>query len=81
MSDQKKEPLIGVVDAGTRTVKFCVFRSLHTKEVAEHAVDIEPHVPQEGWMEEDPMEILQAVKVCIDSVSKSVSKFCKFCVI
>lgn len=71
----QKEPLIGVIDAGTRTVKFCVFRSLHTKEVAEHAVDIAAQIPQEGWMEEDPMEILGAVKECINKVSKTLGKY------
>lgn len=68
-----KEALIGVIDAGTRTVKFCVFRSQHTKEIAEHAVDITPHTPQEGWFEEDPLEILEAVQQCIRSVLGSIS--------
>lgn len=68
----KKEPLIGVVDAGTRTVKFCVFRSQHTKELAEYAVDIKPQTPQEGWFEEDPLEIWDAVRKCIKTVLGSV---------
>lgn len=69
-----KEPLIGVIDAGTRTVKFCVFRSQHTQEIAEYAVDIAPHTPQEGWFEEDPLEILVAVEECIKNVLSSVGK-------
>lgn len=67
-----KEPLIGVIDAGTRTVKFCVFRSQHTKEIAEYAVDITPHTPKEGWFEEDPLEILAAVRNCMKNVLGSV---------
>lgn len=70
-----EEPLIGVIDAGTRTVKFCVFRSQHTKELAEYAVDIAPHTPQEGWFEEDPIEILEAVRKCIKNVLNSISMF------
>lgn len=72
--ESTKEQLIGVIDAGTRTVKFCVFRSQHTKEIAEYAVDITPHTPQEGWFEEDPLEILQAVQKCIKNVLSSISK-------
>lgn len=72
--ESTKEPLIGVIDAGTRTVKFCVFRSQHTKEVAEHAVDITPHTPQEGWFEEDPLEILAAVQKCVKNVLSTVGK-------
>ncbi|KAG5867638.1 hypothetical protein JTB14_037295 [Gonioctena quinquepunctata] len=62
------EPLIGVIDAGTRTVKFCVFRSEHTKEIAEDTVDITTYTPQEGWSEQDPKEILSAVKKCMENV-------------
>lgn len=69
-----KQPLIGVIDAGTRTVKFCVFYSMHTKEVAEHAVDITPITPDEGWFEEDPIEILDAVRTCITKVTSNISK-------
>lgn len=68
-------PLIGVIDAGTRTVKFCVFPSPHTKELAEYAIDIESHTPQEGWFELDPLEILEAVKKCISKVVKTVGKY------
>ncbi|KAJ8936130.1 hypothetical protein NQ318_022212 [Aromia moschata] len=61
-------PLIGVIDAGTRTVKFCVFPSQHTKELAEHTVDITTYTPKEGWSEQDPKEILNAVKSCMQQV-------------
>ncbi|XP_017785874.1 PREDICTED: glycerol kinase-like isoform X2 [Nicrophorus vespilloides] len=73
MSEGKgdSEPLIGVIDAGTRTIKFCVFRAKHTKELAEHAVDINPIVPEEGWHEQDPKEILDAINTCIQNVTKS----------
>ncbi|XP_018579603.1 glycerol kinase [Anoplophora glabripennis] len=65
-------PLIGVIDAGTRTVKFCVFRSQHTKEIIEHTIDITTYTPKEGWSEQDPKEILSAVRTCMENVVKNL---------
>ncbi|KAL3272652.1 hypothetical protein HHI36_014117 [Cryptolaemus montrouzieri] len=66
MSEKKR--LIGAISAGTTTVKFCVFRSQETKVIAEHEVKISSHCPQEGWIEQDPLEIINAVKTCIQKV-------------
>lgn len=63
-----QERLIGVIDAGTRSVQFCVFRSTHPKEIVKHSVDIITSVPQEGWSEQNPKEILEAVKTCMENV-------------
>lgn len=68
MDLRREESLIGVIDAGTRTIKFCVFRSEHTKEIAEHTINIATHTPEEGWSEQDPKEILNAVKTCMKNV-------------
>lgn len=65
MPEAENEKLIGVIDAGTRTVKFCIFKSQHNKELLEHAVDIVTYNPEEGWHEQEPMEILNAVYTCI----------------
>lgn len=68
MGSRGEEQLIGVIDAGTRTVKFCVFRSGHTGEIAEHTKNIETLIPQEGWSEQEPNQILSAVKTCMQNV-------------
>ncbi|XP_050312358.1 glycerol kinase [Anthonomus grandis grandis] len=65
---QQQRPLVGVIDASTRTVKFGVFVSQHIKELAEHAIDLEPITPKEGWSEQDPLKILEAVKICMEKV-------------
>lgn len=38
---------------------------LHRKVVASHQIEIKQKYPQEGWVEQDPKEILQAVIECI----------------
>ncbi|KAK6623234.1 hypothetical protein RUM43_009086 [Polyplax serrata] len=65
---------IGVIDAGTRTVKFIVFDVTNREEVFSHHLDVHLRTPQEGWVEQDPQEILGAIKQCIGHVLKTINK-------
>lgn len=78
MGSMSEERLIGVIDAGTRTIKFCVFRSEHIKELAEHTIRIATNTPEEGWSEQNPKEILNAVKTCMEKVVEELGPQGKF---
>jgi len=45
---------------------------LHRKVVALHQIEIKQKYPQEGWVEQDPKEILQAVIACIEETVKKM---------
>lgn len=73
--DNEATSLVAAIDAGTRTVKFCVFQTGHSTELVGHAVDVAQLTPQEGWLEVDPREILEAIVTCVTVVSEEIQKF------
>jgi len=48
---------------------------LHRKVVALHQIEIKQKYPQEGWVEQDPKEILQAVIACIEETVKKTVRW------
>lgn len=59
-------PLVGAVDQGTSSTRFLIFSSLNAELVTYHQTELQQKCPNEGWVEEDPMEILESVKICIE---------------
>lgn len=61
-------PLIGAIDEGTSSTRFIVFSSQTARVVASHQIALKNQYPKEGWVEQDPKEILAAV---IESIEKT----------
>uniref|UniRef100_UPI00398E33D9 glycerol kinase isoform X2 n=1 Tax=Pristiophorus japonicus TaxID=55135 RepID=UPI00398E33D9 len=59
-------PLVGAIDQGTSSSRFLIFNPKTAKVVAQHQVEIQQKLPKEGWVEEDPKEILYSVFECIE---------------
>ncbi|CAG2055494.1 unnamed protein product [Timema podura] len=58
-------PLVGAIDEGTSSTRFLVFSARTSEVIASHQMEISKMYPQEGWVEQDPIVILDAVKECI----------------
>lgn len=65
-------PLIGAVDQGTSSTRFLIFASRTGELVTYHHVDIKHIYPQEGWVEEDPKEILESVYTCMSKAVENL---------
>lgn len=64
-------PLIGSIDEGTSSARFVLFKAETAEIVCYHQKELSQTTPREGWVEQDPMEILQVVEECIE---KTVEK-------
>lgn len=67
-------PLIGSIDEGTSSARFMLFRANTTEVVASHQESLSSIFPQEGWVEQDPMEILRVVEKCIQCTVEKLEK-------
>ncbi|XP_057321465.1 glycerol kinase [Microplitis mediator] len=73
MPDTKKGPCyIGSIDEGTSSARFLVFDVTKRKVITSHQIEIKQKYPQEGWVEQDPKEILSAVLNCISKVVENL---------
>ncbi|KDR15118.1 glycerol kinase isoform X2 [Zootermopsis nevadensis] len=73
-SSNRKEPLIGAIIEGTEEARFVVYKAEDTREIVSCSVQITQICPQEGWLEHDPVEILQAVRECVTCGVENLEK-------
>ncbi|XP_050489183.1 glycerol kinase-like isoform X1 [Bombus huntii] len=65
-SSSRYGPLVGAIDEGTSSARFLVFAADTAEVLTYHQVSISQSCPKEGWVEQDPIEILQAVRECLN---------------
>ncbi|PVD27564.1 hypothetical protein C0Q70_12726 [Pomacea canaliculata] len=66
--------LVGAVDQGTSSSRFLIFNSRTAELVTYHQTEIRHFYPREGWVEVDPLEILESVNTCINSAIKNLAE-------
>ncbi|XP_028935455.1 glycerol kinase isoform X6 [Ornithorhynchus anatinus] len=65
-------PLVGAVDQGTSSTRFLVFNAKTAELLSHHQVELKQEFPKEGWVEQDPKEILQSVYECIEKTCEKL---------
>lgn len=66
--------LVAAIDEGTSSARVLLFKAETAEVVCSHQRELSQKFPQEGWVEQDPMEILNVVQECIKgSVEKLIS--------
>ncbi|XP_076854548.1 glycerol kinase-like isoform X1 [Brachyhypopomus gauderio] len=68
------DPLVGAIDQGTSSTRFLVFNARTAELVGQHQVEITQSFPKEGWVEEDPKEILQSVYDCMEKTCEKLTQ-------
>ncbi|KAK6915086.1 Carbohydrate kinase, FGGY, C-terminal [Dillenia turbinata] len=59
-----EEAFIGSIDQGTTSTRFIIY-DRNSRAIGSHQVEFTQFCPEAGWVEHDPMEILESVRVCI----------------
>uniref|UniRef100_A0A8C4EHI8 glycerol kinase n=1 Tax=Dicentrarchus labrax TaxID=13489 RepID=A0A8C4EHI8_DICLA len=67
-------PLVAAIDQGTSSTRFLVFNSKTAELLSHHQVEIKQSFPKEGWVEEDPKEILQSVYECMERTCEKLTQ-------
>lgn len=69
--------LIGVIDAGTNSIRFVIFKTSNfaqeQKELCSHEIEIKQISLRDGWLEHNPVEIINAIRECANVVIHSLS--------
>ncbi|XP_013394557.1 glycerol kinase isoform X1 [Lingula anatina] len=72
MSAQDIGDLIGAIDQGTSSSRFFIFDAKTAELLTYHQVEIKQLLPKEGWVEEDPKEILSSVLECMEKAVENL---------
>lgn len=65
---------MAAIDEGTSSARVLLFKAETAEVVCSYQKELSQKYPQEGWVEQDPMEILSVVQECIrGSVEKLIS--------
>ncbi|XP_063809538.1 glycerol kinase isoform X4 [Pseudophryne corroboree] len=67
-------PLVGAIDQGTGSTRFLVFNAKTAELLSHHQVEIQQKFPKEGWVEQDPKEILQSVYECVEKTCEKLAQ-------
>ncbi|KAK2115898.1 N-acetylgalactosamine kinase [Saguinus oedipus] len=67
-------PLVGAVVQGTNSTRFLIFSSKTAELLSHHRVELTQEFPKEGWVEQDPKEILQSVYECIERTCEKLDE-------
>lgn len=72
MEELQRIPLVGVIDEGTSTVVFSVYRSNDFKEIASHKEELKLLHSRNDWVEQDPLEIIRLTRKCMKEACKNL---------
>uniref|UniRef100_A0A8C3QTZ2 glycerol kinase n=1 Tax=Cyanoderma ruficeps TaxID=181631 RepID=A0A8C3QTZ2_9PASS len=67
-------PLVGAIDQGTSSTRFLVFNAETAELLSHHQVEIKQEFPREGWVEQDPKEILNSVYECVERTCEKMKE-------
>ncbi|KAJ3704701.1 hypothetical protein LUZ61_008406 [Rhynchospora tenuis] len=70
MAGKEEEVFVGAIDQGTTSTRFIIY-DRNAKPIASHQVEFTQFYPEAGWVEHDPVEILESVKICM---AKAIDK-------
>ncbi|KAK9281170.1 hypothetical protein L1049_004065 [Liquidambar formosana] len=59
----KDAVFIGSIDQGTTSTRFIIYDQ-SAYAIASHQIEFTQFYPKAGWVEHDPMEILESVRIC-----------------
>ncbi|KAH8275012.1 hypothetical protein KR018_010080 [Drosophila ironensis] len=64
--------LVGVIDEGTKTVSFSIYTTPDFKEIAVHREELSIITPQDGWYEQDPLEMMVRINRCAEEAIRQL---------